>query len=222
MTGEHDDLRFMIGPYVLGGLSAADRLELEGHVAGCGSCRSEVGKSAPVPGVLRRLPAPGVWWADDRSPSASAELSGHLLPALLDGVGRERRRRRRRTALRTALVAATIAALAGFGAVAVRQPAPDAPVVELTATGSSSADGEVSLLEMPWGTALTVQMRDLPDAGPFFLEVTSTEGGAAERAATWAATGSRVVEVRGASSFPPEDIASISVVGPAGQVLGFG
>ena len=219
MTGDHDEVRLLLGPYVLGGLAAGDRRKLEEHLSGCEACRCELAQSAPLPGLLRRLPAADALRADDGTDPASSSVSIRLLPGLLAAVARDRRRGRRRTALRTVLIAATVAALAAFGIVGLRDTRSDASVVALTAIGGSPAGGDVALVEKPWGTALTLRVSELPGEGPFALEVTRAEGGGPERAAAWAATAGGSVEVVGATSIPPDDIAGISVLGPDGEIL---
>ena len=52
---EHEELRLLLGAHVLGGLDAGDRAAVEEHLAGCASCREEVVRLAPLPGLLRRL-----------------------------------------------------------------------------------------------------------------------------------------------------------------------
>lgn len=218
MTGDHEEVRQLLGPYVLGGLAAADRREFEEHLSGCEACRSELARFAAVPGILRRLPGEDSPRAEG-APGRASDGVPPLLPGLLAAIDRDRRRRRHRTALRTAVIAATVAALAVFGIAGLRDTPSQTSVVTLTASGDSSAGGDVALVEKPWGTALTVRVSGLPGGGPFVLEVTRADGGEPERAATWAATPDRAVEVLGASSIPPDGIARISVRGPDGQVL---
>jgi hypothetical protein len=45
----HEELRTLVGPYVLGALQGDDRCgELEGHLVECGPCREELWKLADV------------------------------------------------------------------------------------------------------------------------------------------------------------------------------
>ena len=219
MTDRHEELRLLLGAYVLGGLGTGDRRDLEDHLSRCETCREELSRSAPLPGLLRRLPAGSAPWDDGAPSTPPGEGLEGLLPRLLDGVGQDRRRRRRSSMVRTGVIAATVAALAAVGTAAVRETPAPASIVSLSATGLSEADGDVSLVDMPWGTALTVRVSGLPDGGPFVLEVTRSGGGAPEQAASWSATPAREIEVRGASSIPYTEIDTISVVGPEGQVL---
>jgi anti-sigma factor RsiW len=56
VSPDHDDIRMLLGAYVLGGLSEADRRLLEAHLPGCADCRDELARSAPLAGLLRRAP----------------------------------------------------------------------------------------------------------------------------------------------------------------------
>lgn len=57
MSTDHDDVRMLIGAYVLGGLGETDRRVLESHLPMCRECRDELASSAPLAGLLRRAPA---------------------------------------------------------------------------------------------------------------------------------------------------------------------
>lgn len=219
MTGDHDEVRLLLGPYVLGGLAAADRRKLEEHLSGCEACRSELARSAPLPALLRRLPVEEAMRTDDGTEPTPDSVSAGVLPGLLAAVERDRRRGRRRTALRAVLIAATVAAVTALGVVGLRDARSDATVMTLTAIGASPAGGDVALVEKPWGTALTLRVSGLPDGGPFVLQVTGAKSLDPEPAATWAATPGGSVEVVGASSIVPDDIAEISVLGPDGEIL---
>ena len=51
----HDGYADWDASYVLGALSPAERLEFEGHLAGCAACRSAVADLAGMPGLLAQL-----------------------------------------------------------------------------------------------------------------------------------------------------------------------
>jgi anti-sigma factor RsiW len=46
-----------IGAYVLGALDRWERAEVEAHVEMCATCRAELERLAPLPGLLSRLSA---------------------------------------------------------------------------------------------------------------------------------------------------------------------
>ncbi|WP_067477958.1 anti-sigma factor family protein [Nocardia amamiensis] len=52
MTDITDDYTTWDGPYVLGSLTRAERLEYERHLAGCTECRAAVAELAGLPGML--------------------------------------------------------------------------------------------------------------------------------------------------------------------------
>jgi hypothetical protein len=207
----HDELRQLLGGYVLGGLDAHDRQRLEEHLAGCEACREELASYAPLPGLLRQAgPVPD---RDDRP-------SPDLLPRLLSEVQRRRTVRRRAAVL--AAAAAVVVALAGaWLARPTEEPAPErqATTVALSAVGEGAAEGSAELVEKGWGTELVLEASSLPAAGPFALEVVAADG-TTQRAATWGPTAAGRALVTGATSVPRADIRSVTVVGPEGPLLG--
>ena len=211
MSENHQDVRLLLGAYVLGALDRADVQQVEEHLSGCPACRDEVADLATLPEVLRRRPATD---AATLRPPTPAEL----LPALLHQVAAHRRRERKRWALGAA-VAASVAALAVGGGVTLltRGPSPTGNEIPLSATAGSSV-GHVQLTVKPWGSALTVDLSGLPVRGPFVLQTTARDGHH-EQAATWAATGTGIVTVVGATSVTPADVTRITVLGPDGQEL---
>lgn len=49
--------RFLLGAYVLGGLSEREQAAIEAHVTYCAGCRAECDDLAFVPGLLDLLPS---------------------------------------------------------------------------------------------------------------------------------------------------------------------
>ena len=210
MSDNHQDVRLLLGAYVLGALDQPEVLQVEEHLSGCPACRDEVADLSRLPEVLRRRP-----------PTDPATLRPtvptELLPALLHQVADRRRRERNRWALRTA-VAASVAALAVGGvALLTRGPSPTGQRIALSATVGSAA-GQAQLSAKPWGSAITVDLSGLPSRGPFVLQTTARDGHR-EQAATWAGTASGVATVVGATSVTPADVTGIAVLGPDGQEL---
>ncbi|MDL5157140.1 anti-sigma factor family protein [Actinomycetospora termitidis] len=52
---DHEVLRDRLGAYVLDGLDAEERAEVDAHLPGCPSCRTELDRIAPLAGPLRAL-----------------------------------------------------------------------------------------------------------------------------------------------------------------------
>lgn len=207
----HDDLRLLLGGYVLGGLSAEDRAALEEHLADCAECRDELTTFSPIPGLLGRAPA------------HHSTSTPDVLPGLLAEVRRERATRRRRTVL--AGLAAAVALLVAGGIATwglASEPAPSgeepSAVLALVAARSIDAEGSLALLDRAWGTAMHLEAEGLPKHGDFVLEVVDGDG-EVQSAATWSGTYSGKCRVDGATSIPRSEIAAVRVVGPDGAVL---
>lgn len=210
MSAPHEDIKLLLGAYVLGGLDQADLREVQHHLPTCAACRDELAALAVLPGLMRRRRR------DDDEPASTPAAPPQLLPALLRQVDVERRRDRRRARGRLAVAAVTVAALtAGSGAVLSRD-AGSGSQVSFALTAGSATSGQASLLAKPWGTAITVDLAGLPRTGRFVLRTTSRDG-TNEQAATWAATANGVARVVGATSISTADVTEVAVLGPSGQ-----
>jgi hypothetical protein len=220
---EHAD-----GAYVLGALSAADRLAFERHLGACDACTARVRQLAGLPGLLGRV---GAEVLDD---VALPEVPTTLLPEL---AGRVRRERRRRTAL-TALVAAWAAALVvGVAAVAVESvrddpTPPSATPLPAPGTAMAPVGGEVpvearlTLEDVRWGTRIgllctyrpaTVEY-DLPDEVVYLLVVRTHDGGT-EQVGTWRSVDGLTMRLEAGTAARQEDIASVEVRTTDGRVV---
>lgn len=213
---DHQELRALLGPYLLGGLDSGDRSRLESHLGTCPACERELARLAPVPGLLSRL-------RDQPEPSATEPPPG-LLPRLVEESRRERRRVQRRAVLTTLAAAAAVIAIVVAGGLFVRsvdEPGTDDPaptLVTLQTTGEYDAVGSASLTPKTWGTEMTLEVDAMPAKGPFRLEVTDVNG-VSEVAASWGTTPSGAAVVSGATALVTEDLRSVRVVCPEGTVL---
>ncbi len=223
MSIEHEDVRLLLGAYVLGGLDDDDRAAVQSHLPTCAVCRDELAGLANLPGLLRRRPASA------EQPSASTALPSDLLPALVREVDAGRRRVRRQWLVRSAVAAVTVAALTAAGGALLARPAgPPAPAPQAVqapqgapvdlSVGAGTTSGRARLLAKPWGTSITVVLRGLPRDGRFVLQATGRDG-TREQAATWGATANGAVTVVGATSLHPTDLTRVAVLGPGGQEL---
>ncbi len=130
-----------------------------------------------------------------------------------------RRRPPGRPGWRTALTALLVVAVAGPALAALPPGSPDGPSPDVfTASRGSAVSGRAEFTGKPWGTSLTVDISHLPGASPFCLRVASCDG-RTEQVAVWGATPAASAEVTGATSVPPADIRSISVLDSSGRVL---
>ncbi|QKE83892.1 anti-sigma factor [Arthrobacter sp. NEB 688] len=218
MTEDHDELRHLLGPWVLGGLDAADRARFGAHLDGCPVCRAEVEASTPVAGLLRRVP-PQEW----ARPATDGAPPGDLAPLLL-AVAAQRRAGRRRT-LALGALAATVALVGGVALGArldgPQDPPPVAAAIALAPAPGSGTTGRADLAPRPWGTQLALEVLDLPSTGRYALVVHSTDG-TRETGATWSATDRARIRVVGATSLPPARIAVLEVVSVEGGTLAEG
>lgn len=209
MSAPHEDIKLLLGAYVLGGLDQADLREVHHHLPTCATCRDELAALAVLPGLMRRR-------RDDDEPASTPAAPPLLLPALLRQVDAERRRDRRRTRGRLAVAAVTVAALTAGAGVVLSRDASSGSQVSFALTAGSATSGQASLLAKPWGTAITVDLAGLPRTGRFVLRTTSRDG-TTEQAATWAATANGVARVVGATSINTVDVTEVAVLRPSGQ-----
>jgi hypothetical protein len=150
---EHHELQLLLGGYVLGGLSAADRHLLEDHLPGCKRCSAELARFAVVPGLLQLAKASGVPTEPPRPPAES-------LPQLLKAAKARRRRRRLRVALLVAAAAVTILAGVAGGVRLLDRPQPAPPSTPLVAVEAPelALSGQVTLEPRAWGTQIRLTM----------------------------------------------------------------
>ena len=217
MSTSHDEIRVLLGAYVLGGLSSVDRRAFEDHLATCAECREELARSAPLPGLLTRAPR-----ADTILQPATVQEGPDSLARLLDRVRSARASDRRRNRAGW-LVAASVVVLGGVGLTVVPTLLNDDDPVGTTVAFSAAADlavsGQATMTPKPWGTSLTVSLSDLPPSdGPFVLQVTSDDG-AVEQAAVWGNTPAATAQVTGATSLDTVEIRSIAVLDDAGDTI---
>jgi len=117
MTSNDPDLHTLVGAYVLDAVSAEERARFSAHLAGCASCRAEIGElreAASSLGTAEAVrPRPEL-----REPTIrAAQATGQLAPVLNGGQSTRRHRAAGRPrAIRTlAAAAAVIAVAAGAG-----------------------------------------------------------------------------------------------------------
>lgn len=218
----HDDVRVLLGAYVLGGLEAVDRDVVDRHLVGCADCSGELVRFAPVPGLLSRAS-----WQAVVAPGSGSDVP---LQPLLDQLRVRRRRSRLRLQLAgaAAVVLVTGGALASGLLTAQLRPGADgaaAPTpAEVTATerflpaAGSRTVGHADLVAKQWGTEVTVSLDELPGAGPFLLRVVA-EDARTEQAAAWSGIASGSSTVTGATSIPSGEIDDVQVLDSAGHLL---
>ncbi len=221
----HDDLRRLLGGYLLGGLDDADTERLDDHVLTCDECRAELARLAVVPDLLRRAPS-----VPPAAVTAGARPTPERIQGLLGRMRGDRARERRRTLTRRLAIAAAVLLIAAIsGGLALDRsgdrpqaaPSPGQPRVVATfasAAGGTMA-GEAVLTGRTWGVSIDLTMAGISGHGPFVCQV-STLDGVVEQAAMWGPTPSGRARVTGASSIQLGKVSAVAVTDTAGHVLG--
>jgi hypothetical protein len=228
---DHDELRMLLGGYLLGGLDEADTDRLDAHLLDCDRCRQELDRLAPIPELLQRLPdaartdGPG---SSGRVPLA-ARPSPDRIEGLLGKMRAERSRDRRLARVRWLAAAAVvlIAAIIGFGVVTSDRsnpptpalPSPQLVTARFEAAAGSGLAGEAVLTPKVWGVAISLDLSRLQGTGPFYCEVRNTKGDV-EQAAVWGPTPGGNAKVNGATSIQMNNVKVIAIADKQGHVLG--
>ncbi|MDI3418156.1 anti-sigma factor family protein [Streptomyces luteolus] len=219
---QHEELRTLLGAYVLGGLGAADRERLESHLAWCDSCREELSAYAVLPGLLHQGGPP-----PEAVPPSQSTWEGLVATARAERSGGRRGRWGRRSRLALAAAAAAAGLVIGGGTVGVvgltsddrATPAgPGRDGEPLTALAGSPASGHGSLEARAWGTEVALHVEDLP-AGEHFVAWVVDRDGRREQAAVWMSTPNGSARLRGASSIPRDQVATLRVATRDGKPL---
>jgi predicted anti-sigma-YlaC factor YlaD len=232
VSADHDELRRLLGGYLLGGLDEADLDRLDAHLRDCDGCREELDELAPVPELLKRLPEDQRAAADGaQAPvSLAARPSPENIEGLLRKMRAERSREDRTARVRWLAAAAVvlIAAAIGFGVVRggsgghqtpAALPSPQLVTAQFEAAAGSGMTGEATLTPKLWGVSISLDVTKLSGGGPFLCQV-HDHGGTVQQAAIWGPTPSGSAKVIGASSIQLHDVSSVTVADQAGHVLG--
>ncbi|AGL14082.1 zf-HC2 domain-containing protein [Actinoplanes sp. N902-109] len=230
MSVDHDELRRLLGGYLLGGLDDGDSDRLDAHLLTCDACRAELDRLAAVPELLRALPrAQG-----PATIAPGARPSQVRIEGLLSRMRSENARERRRLLVRRLAVAAAVLLVAAVsGSLVLNRERSDPParpqaapsqsqprvVASFEAAAGSGLTGEAVLTGKTWGVEVNLTMHQLAGEGPFVCQV-RTGGGRSEQAAIWGPTPSGNAKVTGASSIQLPNVSIVAVTDTAGHVLG--
>lgn len=200
--------------YVLGSLSAADRREFEGHLAGCPQCRDAVAEISGVPALLSQLDGTSVAAINDSDATEPPPPAG-LLPALLTEVHRRRRRTRLMTWTASAAAATVlgIGVLIGIGPWTTPSPTPDA--VPMAQVGTTTLASTVAVRDESWGSYIDLScvcLAPLNAPHDTLALVVVGRDGSQTRLATWVAEPGHTATPAGSISTPSDQIASVQVV----------
>jgi hypothetical protein len=211
------------GAYVLGALSAPERIRYEAHLPTCPTCRAAVQEMAGLPGLLARVPAEQV--IDPPQPPQT------LWPRLVAEAAKERRRNRWRMAWTSLAAAACVAALVVAGWVVVHNPptskAPTVPVAQTVpfapVNGESGVSASASLEQVAWGTRIVmICYAEGPAYGadrPFTLFVTLRDGTTLPASASWKPIPNKHLRIEGDVYVQKAQIASLEVRSPEGRPI---
>ena len=210
------------GAYVLGSLSAAERLEFEQHLGTCQECDRAVRQMAGLPGLLARVDQSVL---DDLD---GLELAEPLPDSLLPHLHRAVRRSGRRRLVSVGAIAAAVAAVVAVGIPAVlgeeatAPPAATAPIaLPMARVGNAPVEADLALEPVTWGTridlACTYQPTDERGAatGPprrmTYTLFVRTKDGRLEQVGTWRSLEGRRMRLTAATATSRTDIASVEV-----------
>ncbi|WP_441960663.1 zf-HC2 domain-containing protein [Mycolicibacterium houstonense] len=208
-----DEPHILLGAYILGGLDAEERGRFEAHLKECAQCRAEAADFAPLPALLGKVDPADL--DTDTTEDGESEL------ALRDMLSARRaaanRRVRRRVVL--AACAAVLAAVALVLVIPRGEPIPPGTgTFTMHSVAAAGASGSVTLTPKPWGTAILLDLKQLPPDGVFTLR-TMDDSGAMQPAATWAAMPNGAGIVEGATSIPMPKLRKLNIVDASNTVL---
>jgi hypothetical protein len=228
---DHDEMRRLLGGYLLGGLDEADTDRLDAHLLVCDECRSELDRLAPVPELLQRLPEAQRESAESGPIAlvASAKPSPERIESLLRKMRAERSRQNRLARVRWLAAAAVvlIAAAIGVGVLTSDRgtqppqtlPSPQLVTVRFESAAGSGLSGEAVLTPKLWGVSVALDLTRLQGDGPFICQVRNASG-EVQQAAIWGPTPSGSAKVIGASSIQLRNVTAVAVADVSGHVLG--
>ena len=212
------------GSYVLGSLSPAERQEYEKHLATCEECSRSVRELAGLPGLLSRVD-PVIL-----EPAPPAEpVPATLLPALVQEVGRARRRRLLAVAGLAAAAVLALAVILVQGLVGDEQPPTASPQTtssseptpvgqHMQPVGDVPVTATLAFTPVGWGTKLdlTCSYRSVgddyqePRSTTYGLFVVNRDG-SAEQVGTWEAISGKTMHFSAGTATQRKDIAAVEV-----------
>jgi hypothetical protein len=236
-----------LGAYLLGALDPAERSEFEDHIATCPTCKAELVRLAPLPGLLQRL-SPEDYAAienddeveiPDWPPDFPADVAD--IPDLADfpeladieladppreepGPARPGWLRRQRVAL-AAAAAVVLLAMGGFVFLEEDEPGPTtiqaSPVAWTAVDPTTGVHGRVELTRRGWGTELKLSMEDVPAGKKICHMIVYGRDGRQEVAGQWSAGAYTALRAApGSTSIQLADIERIEVTAGGGLLVG--
>ncbi|WP_033437607.1 zf-HC2 domain-containing protein [Saccharothrix sp. NRRL B-16314] len=196
-----------LGAYLLGSLDPAERSSFERHVRGCSTCRREMVRLAPLPGLLSQ-----VQLSDLELPFEDPGLEPDLWPLPVAAEPEPPAPRKRRLSLLVG--AAVLAVLVTLAAVLVpRLTGDDGPAtVTWHATdGTSGVVASADLVGKSWGTELWMKIENMPE-GVRCMLVVHDRAGRTEIGGWWSTDHAPDERIPGSTSFPVDRIERLDLV----------
>ncbi len=194
---DHQPFHQWSAAYVLGALDTEERLSYEAHSAGCETCQSEIRSFSAIPGLLNSAGTDELVEA----PPRVAESMVEKIQSEWSELARSRNRWRW-----LASAAAVVVLVLGFASLTPSSP----PGIEMVIQSGSVATGTVTLDERAWGTAITLELRELPPNDTYVAWAVD-KNGEWQQVASWGPTPNSSAHVSGASSFRTTDLERIVV-----------
>jgi predicted anti-sigma-YlaC factor YlaD len=222
------DVRTSLGAYVLGSLDAAERSQVEAHLAGCPACRDELAGLAVLPAMLGRV-----------DEAQLAEMAGPP-PELLDGLlARAAERRRGRLAMlrgrvgwaplaAAACLLLVVGALFGglmFSSGTDETATPPPPTTSTTGerigaeNPATNIKAYVVLKEKKWGTEVELHLAGVPKGSHCRLLVVARDGRRDALGSWYVPYEKGYGEYVGSTMFPRGQLFSLEIVGLDGTPL---
>jgi hypothetical protein len=200
--------------YVLGALAPAERLEFEGHLAGCSRCRASVAEIAGLPGLLAQV-GPEDAAALTEAPDPHDGIPATVMPEVLATV---RRQRGRLTRLLVGLAAAVALVLIGLGlGQAVGGPGShEAQQLAFAAVAPTSITANVTLVPVGAGTDVRVECQYGGETDPAasyaqYSIVVTDRSGHATTIKDWPISAHKVMRPSGTTPLPVSEIRAVEI-----------
>ncbi|MEU6642944.1 zf-HC2 domain-containing protein [Saccharomonospora sp. NPDC046836] len=201
-----DPFAHLDAAYVLGALSPQDRAAFEDHLSSCAACAHAVRELAGMPGLLAQV--------DVRSQLRPEPPPAGVLPALLAGARRHRRR-----LVTTVAAAVTAVAAAVTLVLALVLPGNEPQGTEMTALGPYPVRASVSLEPAAWGTKVAMSCSYRGARGGDYVLVAVRRDGTVRELASWYAVPEDTAEMSVGTPLHPDEIAALEIRLPDGRAL---
>jgi len=217
----NDDIANWDAAYVLGALSAEDRLTYEEYLATNPEAVAALAELAGLPGILNLLSREEAVALDAAANDTISQARPvDLMPLLAQGAARQQKRSRRNV---IALVAATAAAFLAVGVIVTatifgtgHAPAPSAtpPLQTMAPAGNGGVAASLAVTQKHWGTRLDWKCAYTADwsknVGTYDLVVTTVDGKQIP-VASWGPSGNQASGLAAATFIPTAQIRTVDV-----------